>query len=131
MVKWETIAEFSFLLGVLLAVFVGTMNAGNDMSYNLLMALGVIVGLVNIFDSQLERFLKALTYMLICTITFYVLATLSGNPMLMFFKELSTAIALFIAPIVFVLSVIDVYQIAMDYREKKERAAKAGARKRR
>ncbi|MCX8200013.1 MAG: hypothetical protein N3G76_00930 [Candidatus Micrarchaeota archaeon] len=127
MVKWETVAEFSFLFGVLLAVFMGTVSVGNDAMYNILMALGVIVGLVNIFDSQLERFLKALVYILICTISFYVLATLSGSSMLMMFKGLSTAVALFVAPIVFVLAIMDVYQIAMDYKEKKEKAAKAAA----
>ena len=110
--KWETVAEFSFLFGVLIAAFLGTTNMANEQAYSLLMILGVIVGLVNIFDSRLEKFLKALSFLLICTITFYVLATLSGNPMLMFFKNLSTAIALFVAPVVFVLAIMDVYEIA-------------------
>ena len=128
--KWETVAEFSFLFGVLIAAFLGTTNMANEQAYSLLMILGVIVGLVNIFDSRLEKFLKALSFLLICTITFYVLATLSGNPMLMFFKNLSTAIALFVAPVVFVLAIMDVYEIAMDYGEKKFKAEKV-VRKRR
>lgn len=131
MVRWETIAEFSFLFGVLIAVFVGTTNLGNEYAYNLLMVLGVIVGLVNIFDTHIERFTRALAFILICTITFYVLATMSGNPMLMLFKNLSTAIALFTAPVVFVLAIMDIYEIAMDYGEKKFRAEKVTAKKKR
>jgi len=129
--KWETVAEFSFLFGVLIAIWVGTTGVASDNTYSLLMVLGIIVGLVNIFDTHLERFIRALTAMLVCTIAFYVIATISANPMLMFFEKLSTAVALFIAPVVFVLSAIDVYEIAMEYGNRKAKAERASTKRRR
>ncbi len=121
MMKWETIAEFSFICGVLLAFIVGTMHSGNENSYNLLMVLGSIVGLINIFDTELGRFTNALVVIIISAIAFIVLGWVSSNPMLIFFKDLSMAIALFTAPVAFIGAIKEVYNIMIEYKNKKNK----------
>lgn len=125
--KWDTIAEFSFICGVVLAFIIGTMHVNNEAAYNLLMVLGSVVGLINIFDAELERFTNAMVVILVSVVAFVVLGWMVSNPMLLFFKDLSVAIALFTAPVAFIGAIKEVYDIAMTYRNKK---AKAGQRKR-
>jgi hypothetical protein len=124
MVKWETVAEFSFVGGALLAIILGTVDITNVHTQNLILILGSIVGLVNIFDKQIERFTSALVVLLLSSLVFYMLATMTVNPMLVFFRNLSFAIAMFISPVAFILGFKEVYNIAMEYKNEKEVKAK-------
>ncbi|GEM_PF-2951237 len=127
--RWETIAEFSFIGGVIIATLIGTLPNMTQQAYTLLILLGCVVGFVNIFDKEIERFMRALVAILVSAIAFYVLTAFSQDSMLIFFKNLSLAVALFVAPIAFIVSIIDVYEIAMNYMDDKKKEGKAKKRK--
>jgi len=129
--KWDTVAEFSFILGVILAVFLGTFGVASEGTYAMLMVLGCVVGLVNIFDREIQKFSQAIMMMLVSTLAFYALAAVSQNPMLMMFEHLSASVSLFIAPVAFILSAKDIYNIAMNYRKGKEQAAPRARKRKR
>ena len=84
--------------------------------------------IVNIFDVEIERFTSALIVMLIATIVFYILGAFTQNSMLVMFEHLSIALALFIAPVAFILSMKEVYNIAMGYKARKMKKANVAAR---
>ncbi|MGB9634982.1 MAG: hypothetical protein ACPL0A_00735 [Candidatus Micrarchaeia archaeon] len=130
MVRWETIAEFAFIGGALLAILLGTVDITNTQMQNLILILGSIVGLVNIFDKQIERFTGALIVLLLSSITFYTLATMTTTPMLIFFRNLSFAVAMFTAPVAFILGFKKVYNIAMEYKNNAAETKTAKAKRR-
>ncbi|MGC8923840.1 MAG: hypothetical protein ACP5H8_00265 [Candidatus Micrarchaeia archaeon] len=130
MVRWETIAEFAFIGGALLAILLGTVDITNTQMQNLILILGSIVGLVNIFDKQIERFTGALIVLLLSSITFYTLATMTTTPMLIFFRNLSFAVAMFTAPVTFILGFKEVYNIAMEYKNNAAETKTAKAKRR-
>jgi hypothetical protein len=124
--RWETVAEFSFIGGVILAFLIGAMPTVSDYQFSLVILLGCVVGLINIFDKEVEKFTGALNTILIATVAFYVLSAVTSNPngMLLFFKNISASIALFVGPVAFIMGVVDVYEIAMNYKKDKEKVGK-------
>ncbi|MCX8205915.1 MAG: hypothetical protein N3H30_01665 [Candidatus Micrarchaeota archaeon] len=117
--KWETVAEFAFIGGVILAFIIGAMPGTNMYAYSVVMLLGVVVGLVNMFDRNLERFMHAINTIILATILFYILASQVNDSMLIALKNIATAIAFFVGPVAFVAAVKDVYDLAMEYQRER------------
>lgn len=115
--RWETVAEFAFIGGVILAFIIGALPGTNMYAYTVVMFLGVIVGFVNMFDKNLERFMHAINTIILAAILFYILASQVNDPMLSALKSIATAIAFFVGPVAFVTAVKDVYDLAMEYRQ--------------
>jgi len=54
----DTIGGWAFLIGVILAIIFGFINAGTWLSW-VLVVLGLIIGLLNINDKEVQPFLMA------------------------------------------------------------------------
>ena len=67
MKKWHgSIGPYAYFLGVLVAIFAGFMLIPEGTALTFLAALGVIVGLLNIDDRELEKFLLAALAFVFC-----------------------------------------------------------------
>ncbi|MEM0437895.1 MAG: hypothetical protein QXU54_01195 [Candidatus Micrarchaeia archaeon] len=117
--KWDTVAEFAFIGGVILAFIIGALPGTNMYAYTVVMFLGVIVGLVNMFDKNLERFMNAINTIILAAILFYILGSQVNDAMLTALKNIATAIAFFVGPVAFVAAVKDVYNLAMEYKQER------------
>ena len=64
-----TIGPYAYFLGILVAVFAGFAVIPEPISISFLAALGVIVGLLNVSDHELEKFLLASLTFLFCAVS--------------------------------------------------------------
>lgn len=70
MKKWHgDIGPYAYFLGVLVAIFAGFALIPEATSISFLAALGVIVGLLNVQDHELEKFLLASLTFLFCAVS--------------------------------------------------------------
>ena len=68
--KWHgSIGPYAYFLGVLVAIFAGFALIPEVESISFLAALGVIVGLLNVDDKELEKFLLASLAFLFCAVS--------------------------------------------------------------
>jgi len=65
------IGPYAYFLGILIAVFAGFALIPETLSITFLAALGVIVGLLNIGDHELEKFLLASLTFLFCVMSLW------------------------------------------------------------
>ena len=71
-----TIGPYAYFLGLLIAIFAGFALLPEDKSISFLAALGVIVGLLNVGDHELEKFLLASLTLLFCAVSLWNIAYL-------------------------------------------------------
>lgn len=70
MKRWHgDVGPYAYFLGVLVAIFAGFALIPEATSISFLAALGVIVGLLNIQDHELEKFLLASLTFLFCAVS--------------------------------------------------------------
>ncbi len=68
--RWHgTIGPYAYFLGILVALFAGFALIPGAASLSFLAALGVIVGLLNVDDQELEKFLLASVTFLFCAVS--------------------------------------------------------------
>ena len=68
--KWHgDVGPYAYFLGVLVAIFAGFALIPEAASISFLAALGVIVGLLNVADHELEKFLLASLTFLFCAVS--------------------------------------------------------------
>jgi len=101
MTSWEKVAEIVFILGIVVALVILT----------LLMFMGIFVGLINIFEVHLKRFLTATVSMLIGTISIAVVSSFMRTDALLPLLYITSSLSIFLAPVVVVISGMEIYKL--------------------
>jgi uncharacterized membrane protein len=104
------LGEFAFIVGILLAILVGLFSGSfNEVAIStVFIALGLIVGLLNITKKEMEKFLIASVALLLAGA-----AGLQNLPTIgKYIGPIFTNIATFVAPAVVVVALKAIYEIA-------------------
>jgi len=121
MTSWEKVAEIVFILGILVSIIVGTMHYESTQALTLLMFMGIFVGLINIFEVHLKRFLTATVSMLIGTLALVVVSNFMRTTALLPLMYITSSLSVFLAPVVIVISGVEIYKLVVEKNPKEER----------
>ncbi len=123
----EKYGEWAFLLGVLLALVVGVFSAGWVDSqgiglvyiYAVLVLLGLVVGLLNIKEKEINSFLLATIALMVASITWEPITALFtqilgefGSDIVSWMQGFFGALVSFVSPAAFVVALKSIYNLA-------------------
>ncbi len=120
----ENYGEWAFLLGVILAVVVGLFSASLEENvvyvYAALLVLGIVVGLLNIKEKQVNSFLIAVIALLLAstvwqgTLTEVLVSLFAdvGATFATWINKFVVALAMFISPAAFIVALKAIYNLA-------------------
>ncbi len=114
MTSWEKAAEIVFILGIIVSIIVGTMHYNQPQALTLLMFMGIFVGLINIFEVHLKRFLTATVSMLVGTISIAVVSNFMRTDALLPLLYIGSSLSIFLAPVVIVISGLEIYKLIVE-----------------
>jgi predicted membrane channel-forming protein YqfA (hemolysin III family) len=114
MTSWEKVAEIVFILGILVSIMIGTMHYNSAQALSLLMFMGIFVGLINIFEVHLKRFLTATVSMLIGTISLAIVSNFMRTDALLPLLYITSSLSIFLAPVVIVISGVEIYKLIVE-----------------
>jgi predicted membrane channel-forming protein YqfA (hemolysin III family) len=121
MTSWEKVAEIVFILGILVSIVIGTMHYESTQALTLLMFMGIFVGLINIFEVHLKRFLTATVSMLVGTLALVIISNFMRTTALMPLMYITSSLSVFLAPVVIVISGVEIYKLIVEKNPKEER----------
>ena len=107
------IGGWAFIIGLVLAVVIAIVGAASgSWAYWVLAVLGLIVGLLNITDKEVVKFLvAAIAFM----VTFQALGGIVANmPLGDFFARFFQLVSVFIAPATAVVALVALYGLTRD-----------------
>ena len=113
---WPKVGSWSFIAGIVIAILVGLVSGG-DMSSgtaSLLGILGLIVGLLNIADEEVNLFLLAALVFLVSASAITAVTGVLPGTIAGWLTGFFTALVVFTAPAAFVVSLVALYHIAKD-----------------
>ncbi len=114
MSSWEKVAEIVFILGIIVSVIVGTMHYESTQALTLLMFMGIFVGLINIFEVNLKRFLTATVSMLVGTISLTIVSNFMRTNALLPLLYIASSLSIFLAPVVIVIAGLEIYKLIIE-----------------
>lgn len=121
MTSWEKVAEIVFILGILVSIIIGTMHYESTQALTLLMFMGIFVGLINIFEVHLKRFLTATVSMLVGTLALVIVSNFMRTTALLPLMYITSSLSVFLAPVVIVISGVEIYKLIVEKNPKEER----------
>lgn len=113
---WSKVGVWSFIAGLVIAVLVGlfTGAAFGATAITVLAILGLIVGLLNVADEEVHLFLLASLVFLVAAGTMSALLQVLPGTVAAAFQRFFAAIAVFVGPAAFVVSLTALYHVAKD-----------------
>ena len=122
MAKTINYGEYAFLAGVLLAFVIGVMSSLIPaeilpLLFAIMFMLGVVVGIVNIQEKEVNTFLLATVALLLATTSWNGLLTLGlfgtmGNTLAVLIGGFTGTLVAFISPAAFIVALKSVYKLA-------------------
>lgn len=104
---WEKVGGWSFLAGVVIAVILGVMGERTPTTTNILLVLGLIVGLLNITGKEIVPFLVASVALIVSGLVGGVSQALPG-----WLTAILANIIIFVVPAAIVASLKTIYVLA-------------------
>jgi len=114
MTSWEKVSEIVFILGIVVSLFIGVMHYNNAQALTLLMFMGLFVGLINIFEVHMKRFLTATVSMLVGTISIAIVSNFMKTDALLPLLYLTSSLSIFLAPVVIVIAGMEIYKLVLE-----------------
>lgn len=120
MTSWEKASEIIFLLGIFVSLLIGAMHYNEPQALNLLMFMGIFVGLINIFEVHLKRFLTATVSMLVGTISLTIVSNFMRTTAMEPLLYMTSSLSIFLATVVIVIAGVEIYKLIAEKHPKKE-----------
>lgn len=114
MTSWEKTSEIVFILGIVVSLIIGTLHYENTQALTLLMFMGIFVGIINIFELHLKRFLTATVSMLMGTISLVIISNFMRTDALLPLLYIASSLSIFLAPVVIVIAGVEIYKLVVE-----------------
>jgi len=130
MTTWEKVSEIVFILGIVVSLVIGTLHYESTQALTLLMFMGIFVGIINIFELHLKRFLTATVSMLVGTISLAIVSNFMRTDAMLPLLYIASSLSMFLAPVVIVIAGMEIYKLVLEKtpeeikEEKKKRTVK-------
>ena len=130
MTTWEKVSEIVFILGIVVSLVIGTLHYESTQALTLLMFMGIFVGIINIFELHLKRFLTATVSMLVGTISLAIVSNFMRTDAMLPLLYIASSLSMFLAPVVIVIAGMEIYKLVLEKtpeeikEEKKKKAIK-------
>lgn len=114
MTSWEKTSEIVFILGIVVSLIIGTLHYESTQALTLLMFMGIFVGIINIFELHLKRFLTATVSMLMGTISLVIISNFMRTDALLPLLYIASSLSIFLAPVVIVIAGVEIYKLVVE-----------------
>lgn len=107
----QEIGSYAFIAGILIAILASLVSLDATLVTGALVAIGVLVGLINVTEKETQEFL-------IATVSIVLVSSLSGNgfapiPIIgIILQKITMGIMTFVTPAVIVVALKQIYDIA-------------------
>lgn len=114
MATWEKVSEIVFILGIVVSLIIGTLHYESTQALTLLMFMGIFVGIINIFELHLKRFLTATVSMLMGTISLVIVSNFMRTDAMLPLLYIASSLSVFLAPVVIVIAGMEIYKLVLE-----------------
>lgn len=114
MTTWEKVSEIVFILGIVVSLIIGTLHYESTQALTLLMFMGIFVGIINIFELHLKRFLTATVSMLMGTISLVIVSNFMRTDAMLPLLYIASSLSVFLAPVVIVIAGMEIYKLVLE-----------------
>jgi len=112
----QKVGVWSFVAGLVIAVLVALVSGGqmSGMTAGVLGVLGLVVGLLNVADEEVNLFLLAALVFIVSASAITGVTSLLPGMLASWLSGFFTALVVFTAPAAFVVSLVALYHVAKD-----------------
>ena len=109
----EKVGSWAFVIGLIVAVVLGAVNAGAAWVFGLLLGLGLVVGLLNVTSSEIMPFLVACVALLVSAPSLSASVSAAGAESLLgWLTRILNLVAVFVLPAAVVAALKAIFAVA-------------------